>query len=128
MSLRHLGFVLNVYDGPLSIFLTTSFADMYSPIAVILMNGAGEPLGKREVNLLDNEPHMPTLQAMHRALAKHPVLQVELFLLLDDPVHTELCCMEAIMGTKRYGIRDKQPVRKDDFASSIQIGIAQFPR
>ena len=52
---------------------------MYSPITVILMNGAGEPLGKREINLLDNEPHMPTLQAMHRALAKHPMLQVKLF-------------------------------------------------
>ena len=33
---------------------------MYSPITVILMNGAGKPLGKRDVNLLDNEPHMPT--------------------------------------------------------------------
>ena len=82
MSLRQLGFALNVYDGPLSIFLTTNFADMYSPITVVLMNGAGEPLGKREVNLLDNEPCMPTLQAMHRALAKHPMLQVELFLVL----------------------------------------------
>ena len=102
---------------------------MYSPITVVLMNGAGEPLGKREINLLDNEPHMPTLQAMHRALAKHPMLQVELFLLLDELVHTELCCMNAFIGVRRYGIRnDKQPFREDDFASNIQIGIAQFPR
>ena len=101
---------------------------MYSPITVVLMNGAGKPLGKRDVNLLDNEPHMPTLQAMHRALAKHPMLQVELFLLLDDLVHTELCCMNAFIGVRRYGIHDKQPIREDDFASTIQIGIAQFPR
>ena len=98
MSLRQLGFALNVYDGPLTIFLTTNFADMYSPITVVLMNGAGEPLGKREVNLLDNEPCMPTLQEMHRALAKHPMLQVDLFLLLDDLVHTELYCMDAFIG------------------------------
>ena len=98
MSLRQLGFALNLYDGPLSIFLTTNFADMYSPITAVLMNGAGEPLGKREVNLLDNEPHMPTLQAMHRALAKHPMLQVDLFLLLDDLVHTELYEMDAFIG------------------------------
>ena len=39
MSLRQLGFALNLYDGPLSIFLTTNFADMYSP-----MNGAGMEL------------------------------------------------------------------------------------
>ena len=79
----------------------------------------------RVVNLLDNEPHMPTLQAMHRALAKHPMLQVELFLLLDELVHKELCCMNAFIGRTRYGIRDKQPVREDDFASNIQISEAQ---
>ena len=80
------------------------------------------------MNLLDNEPHMPTLQTMHRALAKHPMLQVELFLLLDELVHRDLCCMNAFIGVRRYGIRDKAPVREDDFASTIQIGIAQFPR
>ena len=81
------------------------------------------------MNLLDNEPQMPTLQAMHRALAKHPMLQVELFLLLDELVHRDLCCMNAFIGVRRYGIReDKAPVREDDFASTIQIGIAQFPR
>ena len=95
MSLRQLGFALNVYDGPLTVFLTTNFADLYSPITATLMNGAGELLGKRVVNSLDNAPCMPTLQAMHRALAKHPMLQVELFLLLDNLVHTELCCMNA---------------------------------
>ena len=76
MSLRQLGFGLNVYDGPLTVFLTTNIADMYSPIAVTLMNGAGEPLGRREVNLLQSVPRMPTLQAMHRCLAKHPYIRV----------------------------------------------------
>jgi hypothetical protein len=128
MSLRQLGFALNVYDGPLTVFLTTNFADVYSPITVILMNGAGEPLGKREVNLLDNEPCMPTLQAMHRALAQHPMLQVELFLLLDELVHTELCCMTAFIGVRRYGEDARQPFREDDFATTGQIGIAQLPR
>ena len=79
--------------------------NLYSPITAVLMNGAGEPLGKREVNLLDNEPHMPTLQAMHRALAKHPMLQVELFLLLDDLVHTELCCMNGFIGVRRSALK-----------------------
>ena len=93
------------------------------------MNAAGEPLGKREVNLVDNVPNMPTLQTMHRALAKHPMLQVELFLLLDKLVHTELCCMEAFIGREHYRLRDDmQPFREDDFASTIEIGIAQFPR
>ena len=66
---------------------------------------------------------------MHRALAKHPMLQVKLFLLLDELVHTELCCMKAFLGVRQYGIHmHKQPAREDDFASSIQIGISEFPR
>ena len=127
-SLRQLGFGLNVYDGPLTVFLTTNFADMYSPITATLMNAAGEPLGKREVNLLQSVPCMPTLQAMHRALAKYPMLQVRLFLLLDDLVHTELLCMNAFIGVKKYGHRDAEPFREDDFATTGEIGIAHFPR
>ena len=86
MSLRHLGAALNIHDGPLAVFLTTNFADTYSPITVTLMNGAGEPLGSRTVNLLYSMPDMPTLREMHRALAKHPMIQAELFLLLDKLV------------------------------------------
>ena len=127
MSLRHLGFALNIYDGPLSVFLTTNFADTYAPITAVLMNGAGEPLGQHKINLLDNEPQMPTLQAMHRAVAKHPMLQVEVFLLLDDLVHTELCCMSAFIGERRYGQRNR-PSQEDDFATTGEHGIAQFPR
>ena len=92
------------------------------------MNGAGEPLRKRKVNLLQSVPCMPTLQAMHRALAKHPMLQARLFLLMDDLVHSELLCMKAFIGRKKYGYRDAEPTREDDFASNGQIGIAEIPR
>ena len=126
MSLRHLGFAMNIYDGPLSIFLTTNFADLYSSITVTLMNGAGEPLGKREINLLDDAPDMPTLQAMH------PMIQVELFLLMDRLVHTELVCMNAFLGEQPYFCLDNEccraPPQEDDSASTLQIGIAEFPR
>ena len=75
VGLRQLGFALNIPDGPLSLFLAANFADIYSQITVTLMNGAGEHLGKREVNLLHSVPCMPTLQAMRWALAKHPMLR-----------------------------------------------------
>ena len=110
---------------------TTNFADMYSPITVILMNGAGEPLGKRECNLLDNEPHMPTLQAMHRALAKHPMLQVELFLLLDDAraqrtvLHERLYRHDAVWHP-REATSSRRRLRKQhpDWHSSVPaVGI-----
>ena len=68
------------------------------------------------------------MKAMHRTLAKHPMLQVELFLLLCDLVHTELLCIHAFIGKMRYGIQAMQALREDDFVSTLQIGIAQFPR
>ena len=129
MSLRHLGAALNIHDGPLAVFLTTNFADTYSPITVTLMNGAGEPLGSRTVNLRDSMPHMPTLQEMHRALAKHPMIQAELFLLLDKLVHAELLCMTAFCGKAKYAnFHCTVPPQDDDFASTGEPGIANFPR
>ena len=52
VSLRQLGYGLNVSDGPLTVFLATNFADTYSPITATLMAGPGVPLGTRTVNLL----------------------------------------------------------------------------
>ena len=52
VSLRQLGHGLNVHDGPLTVFLTTNFADTYSPITATLMVGPGVPLGSRSINLL----------------------------------------------------------------------------
>ena len=101
-SLRHLGHALNLHDGPLSLFLTTNFADTYSPITLTLINGAGEPLGRRSVNLLADVPVMGTLQDMHKNLAKHPMLQAELFLLLDALVHEHLLCTHAFLGSRNY--------------------------
>ena len=130
VGLRQLGYGLNVYDGPLSIFLTTNFADTYSPITVALMNGAGVPLGARSINLLADCPDMPALRDIHRALAKHPGLQARLFLLLDELVHRELLCTHAFIGTTMYGhgAGCKEPAREDDYATQCQIGIAQLVR
>ena len=103
VGLRQLGFALNIHDGPLSVFLAANSADIYSPITVTLINGASEPLGKREVNLLHSVPCMPTLQAMRRALPKHTILQVRLVLLMDGLMRTELLCMSAFIGKTRCG-------------------------
>ena len=128
VGLRQLGYALNVYDGALSIFLTCNFADTYSPITVTLMNGAGEPLGTRNVNLLADFPRMPCLKEIHKALAKHPVLQARLYLLLDELVHRELLCMSAFIGVQGYGSTLCGPGREDDYATTCQIGLAQLPR
>ena len=92
------------------------------------MNGAGEPLRKRSINLLADCPRMPCLRDIHRALAKHPVLQARLYLLLDELVHVELLCMSAFIGVRGYGTTRRGPGREDDYATTCQIGIAQLVR
>ena len=124
VSLRQLGYALNVYDEPLSFFLTCNFADTYPPITVTLMHGAGKPLGKRSINLLADCPRMPCLREIHQALAKHPLLQARLYLLLDELVHRELLCMTAFIGVRGYGTTGRGLGAEDDYATTCQIGIA----
>ena len=120
---------MNVYDGPLKIFITTNFADTYSPITATLINGAGEPFGHRTVNLLQSSPNMPTLQAMRKALAKHPMKQAELFLLLDELVHRCLLCATAFCGWINCFSERASPAKyDDDYASTGFPGIANFVR
>ena len=111
VSLRQLGYAFNVYDGPLSSFLTCNCAGSYSPITATLMNGAGEPLGQRSINLLNDCPRMPCLREIHRALAKHPALQARMYLLPDELVHAELLCTTAFIGAQRYGTMRRGPGR-----------------
>ena len=50
-------------------------------------------------------------------------------LVLRALVHTELVCMNAWCGKRKYGTRRQHRHKiEDDFASTGQIGIAQFPR
>ena len=72
MSLRHLGFALNIYDGPLSVFLTTNFADTYSPITATLMAGPGTPLGRRSISLLADSSRFASCTANQHHSYCHP--------------------------------------------------------
>ena len=92
------------------------------------MNGAGEPLGQRSMNLLTDCPRMPCLREIHRVLAKHPTLQARLYLLLDELVHRELLCTTAFIGVRGYGTTRRGPGREDDYATACQIGLAQLVR
>ena len=92
------------------------------------MNGAGESLGQRTINLLADCPRMPCLREIHRALAKHPALQTRMHLLIDELVHTELLCTAAFIGVGSYGRARRGPRREDDYATTCQIGLAQLVR
>ena len=101
--IRHMGQTMNERFGPFSSFFTTNFADTYHVLTQVLAQGAGEPLGWRALNILQDSPSMPTSQAMHKIVATRPMVQAKLFLHLDAITHQNLLCVQrCFLGKKRY--------------------------
>ena len=149
MKVRHQGFALSTHHGSLKLFLTTNFADTYSPITLSLYQscsscGAEEPatqtynggeledtlLGSARINLFEDAPDMPTLQTMHRIVARYPTIQAKLFLFMEKLVITELMCMDtAYIG--KMSLKSLDPAnsvfsQEDDFSSTCEPGLANF--
>jgi len=87
-NLRHEGHNQTIMHGSLTLFSTWNFADTYSPLQFLLLQGdcAAQPVAHRTFNVLDEDPDMPTLKEMHRLVARSPRAQVKFFLLMDDIV------------------------------------------
>ena len=75
-TFRHMGQAMNERFGPFSTFFTTNFADTYSVLTVVLAQGAGAPLGRREGHLLQDSPDMPTSENMHKIVASRPMVRM----------------------------------------------------
>ena len=80
--IRHMGQTMNERLGPFSSFFTTNFADTYHVLTQVMAQGAGEHLGRRPLNILQDSPPMPTPQEVHKAVAARPMARAKLFLLL----------------------------------------------
>ena len=132
MTIRHRGQAMNLRFGPFSSFFTSNFADTYNALTVVLHQGAGEPLGPRSFNIRQDSPPMPTSQEMHKMVAKHPMTQANLFLLLDALSHQHLLCVRNVfLGRRKYDACyhwQREPPTEDDFASTGDLGIAGLAR
>ena len=130
--IRHMGQTMNERFGPFSSFFTTNFADTYHVLTQVLAQGAGEPLGWRPLNILQDSPPMPTSQAMHKTVATRPMVQAKLFLHLDAITHQNLLCVRrSFLGKQKYDPCSKwcdEPAVEDDFASSGDFGVAALIR
>ena len=82
-KLRHEGHNLNAVHGPLKLFVTANFADVYSPVmlSMLLCNSAGnpvaEPIEVSGADLAAQCPEMPPLREMHRLVAASPRTQAK---------------------------------------------------
>ena len=90
---RHEGHNLNAVHGPLKLFMTANFADVYSPVllSMLLADSSGNPIGEPvevpwPASLSKQCPEMCTLQEMHRLVAGSPRTQAKFWLLMDDLV------------------------------------------
>ena len=142
MKIRQQSFAMSYYFGSLKLFMTTNFADTYSPIIMQLYetsaaDGADNDaarqerrLGEVRTNLFRDNPEMPTLQRMHQLVARHPTLQANLFLLMERLVITELLCIQgAFIGNFQLGSLEQAPGRyevEDEYASNGEPGLANF--
>ena len=128
MAIRHTGQAMNTSFGPFSSFFTCNFADTYHVLTKVLSQGAFEPLGSRPLNILQDSPPMPTSQEMHKIVAKQPMVQANLFLLLDALTHQHILCARTVfLGKQKYDPTSRwqnEPYCEDDFSSSGDLGIA----
>ena len=131
-TFRHMGQAMNDRFGPFSAFFTTNFADAYHVLTQVLAQGAFEPLGRRPLNILQDSPPMPTSQEMHKIVATRPMVQANLFLLLDAITHQNLLCARRVfLGRRKYDpcFRwAREPPTEDDFTSSGDFGVSAFLR
>ena len=132
VTFRQMGQAMNERYGPFSAFFTTNFPDTYHVLTQVLAQGAGDPLGQRPLNILQDCPPMPTSQEMHRNVAARPMIQCQLFLLLDAVAHNNIVCTRRVfLGKTKYDPNYKwarEPPVEDDFASTGDLGVSGFVR
>ena len=130
--MRHMGQTMNERFGAFSSFFTTNFADTYHVLTQVLAQGAGEPLGWRPLNILQDSPPMPTSQEMHKIVATRPMVQAKLFIFLDAITHQNVVCARRVfLGKRKYDPCYRwfhEPPVKDDFTSTGDFGISAFLR
>ena len=131
--LRHEGHNLNVVHGPLKLFVTANFADVYSPILLSMVvrhedgSAVGDPIEVRRPNLAEQAPTMCTLQQMHRLVAASPRAQAKFWLLCDDLVDRFLLGIgHYYIGRHRNDRLINYDAKEDDYCSSGELGLAGF--
>ena len=132
-KLRHEGHNLNAVHGPLELFVTANFADVYSPVLLSMLladsdaNPVAEPVEVFWANLAAQCPEMCTLQEMHRRVAASPRTQAKFWLLFDDLVDRYLLAIgHYYVGSHRNSQVINYKTIEDDACSSGELGLAGF--
>ena len=84
--LRHLGHAMNWTFGPATVFTKANDPDVRTESGfVALLDDGPEPPGKSPaVDLLRDDPAVPSVVELHRILARNPVAGARYFLLMQE--------------------------------------------
>jgi hypothetical protein len=130
VKLRHVGHAMNLFWGPLTLFMTANFADTYCPLVLSLFDASQTDPASRwttqRVYLLEDEPAMPTLQVMHKLTASSPRTQATFFLLMEELVYRFLLGIDTVAIGRHFTRPALWCDREDDYASSGDPGLAGF--
>ena len=120
MRLRHIGHAMNIVFGPFTTFSTFNFADTYSPLLRVLCEGRGEMP-------TEEEPTMPTLQAMHRMTAASPASTASFWLLKQELAYRHFYGMDGMhIGNHCVTTIDGVHLSEDHLDSSGTAGLSGF--
>ena len=130
--LRHMGYAQNIVFGPLSVFTTHNYSDTHSPLVHQISQRSCESTKGMTSEMLERlmvtqEPCMPTLQDMHKLVARSPRSTAKFFLLMEELTYRHLYGIDRI----KIGHHVVQPVanshdRDDGWASSSVPALAGF--
>ena len=82
--LRHLGHAMILILGPATVFTTVNYPDVRTGFVALLDDGPEPPGKSPAVDLLRDDPAVPSVVELHRILARNPVAGARYFLLMQE--------------------------------------------
>ena len=126
--LWHLGHGFNLAFGPCSLFATANYPDVRSPIVALLDAGPARPGESRSVNVLRDDPVVPSVAELHRILARNAVAGARYFLLMQELFYRHGIGFDQLF-IGRISVGAARPDgREDGYACSTQPCLAGPPK
>lgn len=127
MVQRHIGNSMNIVFGPCSLFVTFNFADTRSKLVYKLFVDAGKNPEEFEIDLLQDNPCMPSLRQMHKVVAQSLRTQSKFFLfMLSTHVRHVLGIDDCWWGRHKLA-KPTVGGKEDDCCASLRPCLLPFP-
>ena len=126
MVQRHIGHSMNVIFGPCSLFVTFNFADTRSKIVHKLFTDAAKNPEELTIQLLEDNPAMPSLRDMHRLVAQNPRVQSKFFLFMLGLFVRHVLGIDDCWWGKHKIAKPVVPGKEDDACCSLRPCLLPF--